>query len=79
MKVQVNVSDELVERIDNYAKMMGVSRSALCGVFIGQGIMNYDKAFNMLDELKGSLFEQMGDFEKVGYNLTDAMLKQAEK
>lgn len=79
MKVQVNVSDELVERIDNYAKMMGVSRSALCGVFIGQGIMNYDKAFNMIDELKGSLIDSFGEYEKIGYDLADKYIEQSKK
>lgn len=43
MRVQVNVSDEMVSEIDRYAKEMGVSRSALCSIFIGQGIMEYNK------------------------------------
>lgn len=49
MKVQVNVSDDMVQRLDTYARKMGVSRSALCSVLIGQGIMGYDKAFEMCD------------------------------
>ena len=51
MRVQVNVSDELVKQIDSYAEKMGVSRSALCSVFIGQGILGYNKSFQMIDNL----------------------------
>lgn len=43
MKVQVNLSDELVSKIDSFAKAMGVSRSALCGVWIGQTVMSMEK------------------------------------
>ena len=33
MKLQVSVSDEMVKKIDEYAKKMGVSRSACwCGL-----------------------------------------------
>lgn len=56
MKVQVNVSDDLVVRIDYYAKKMGVSRSSLCSMFIGQAVMTYDKSFDILDSVaKGQL------------------------
>ncbi len=50
MKVQVTVSDEMVNKIDKYASLMGISRSALCATFIGQGIMGYDKTYEMLDD-----------------------------
>ena len=49
MKLQITVSEELVQEIDKYAKMMGISRSALCATFIGQGIMTYNKSFDTLD------------------------------
>lgn len=50
MKIQVNISDDLVKRVDEYAKTMGVSRSALCAVFIGQGVMGYEKAFELSEK-----------------------------
>lgn len=50
MKVQVNVSDEMVEGIDKYAKAMGVSRSALCSMWIGQGKMAFDKSFEITEK-----------------------------
>lgn len=57
MKVQVNVSEEMVERVDLYAKKMGVSRSALCSMLIGQGIMSYDKSMDIV----AGIGEKLGD------------------
>ena len=57
MRVQVNVADEMVERIDYYAKKLGVSRSSLCSVLIGQGIMGYDKAFELASEFVQKSFD----------------------
>lgn len=48
MRIQVNLSDEMVARVDKYAEMLGVSRSALCSVFVGQGVMGYDQAFKIV-------------------------------
>jgi hypothetical protein len=60
MRVQVNLSDEMVSKVDMYAHKMGVSRSALCSMLIGQGIMGYDKSMDVLsligDKLGDSLF-----------------------
>lgn len=47
MKVQVNLSNDLVARIDKFAKAMGVSRSALCGVWIGQTLMSLEKTLEV--------------------------------
>ena len=57
MKVQVKVNDELVERIDYYAKKMGMSRSSLCAYFIGIGMMSLDKSNSLVDQLGGQFFE----------------------
>lgn len=63
MRVQVNVSDDLVKKIDEYAKVMGVSRSALCSVWIGQCAMSYEQSFaivrQMGDKLEQALKEQV--------------------
>lgn len=48
MKVQVLMSEEMVERVDYYAKKMGVSRSAFCSMSIGNAIMSYDKSMDIL-------------------------------
>lgn len=55
MKVQVNLNDDLVKEIDRYAKMIGVTRSSLCAVYIGQGVLGYQKAFELIDENKDKL------------------------
>lgn len=59
MRLQVAVSDEMCERIDSYAKMMGISRSALCSMFIGQGIMAFDKAQTIMSDVGINLSEQL--------------------
>ena len=59
MRVQVNLSEEMVENVDKYAKQMGVSRSALCSILIGQGIMSSNKAMDVVSVI--------GD--KIGDNL----------
>lgn len=53
MRVQVSLSDEMVQCVDFYAKRMGVSRSALCSMLIGQGVMTFDNLMN--DEIKTKL------------------------
>lgn len=62
MRVQVNLSDEMVCKVDSYARKMGVSRSALCSMFVGQGIMSYDKSMDLLtfigDKVGDSLLAQ---------------------
>lgn len=52
MRVQVNLSDEMVEKVDYYATKMGVTRSSLCSMLIGQGCMAYDKSFEVLQQMK---------------------------
>lgn len=61
MRIQVIISDEMVKRIDKYAKMMGVSRSALCSVFIGQGVMGYDKTFDIVDGIAAKIDKKLVD------------------
>ncbi len=58
MRLQLTISDEAVERIDRYAKMLGISRSALCTTWIGQGLMGYDKANEMINEQKEVLLKE---------------------
>lgn len=51
MKIQVNLSDELLEKLDYICKALGVSRSAFCALWIGQGVMSYGKAIDTLDKI----------------------------
>ena len=59
MRVQVNLSDEMVAKVDAYAAKMGVNRSALCAVLVGQGIMGYDKTFEIADSMGLKLTEEV--------------------
>lgn len=58
VRVQVNISEEMVQKIDEYAQKMGVSRSALCSVFVGQGIMSYEKYNDLLKVISDKVLEQ---------------------
>lgn len=71
MKVQVIMSEEMVKRVDEYANAMGVSRSALCAIFIGQGVMGFDRGVNMVENALNS-----GKFEDL---LKSELLKGVEK
>lgn len=57
MKLQVNANDQMVAKLDKYAEMMAVSRSALCAMLIGQGLMGLDKSYGILNDLG----ERIGD------------------
>lgn len=50
MKVQVNVSDSMVERIDKIAEQLGQTRSATCNWFISQGVLSFEKANSFVSE-----------------------------
>ena len=50
MKVQVQLNDDLVAKIDLMAKSIGTSRSSLCAVWIGQTVYGYDKLFEQTND-----------------------------
>lgn len=43
-RINVSLSDEMIERLDKYADSMGTPRASLCTMLIGQGVMNYENA-----------------------------------
>lgn len=51
MKVQVNLNEDIVKKIDQYAKSIGVSRSAVCALWIGQAVLGVDKAAEILQNV----------------------------
>lgn len=57
MRLQVNANDQMVAKLDKYAEMMAVSRSALCSMLIGQGLMGLDKSYGILTDIG----ERLGD------------------
>lgn len=42
MRVQVNLSDDMVKKVDFYADKIGVTRAALCSILVAEGIAEYD-------------------------------------
>lgn len=59
MRVQVNLSDDMVKKVDDYAKMFGVSRSSLSSILIGQGIMGLDKANEFVNDNMDKIIENI--------------------
>lgn len=51
MRVQVNLNDDLVKRIDEYAAAIGLSRSAVCAMWIGQAALSTDTALQTLERM----------------------------
>lgn len=43
-RLTINVSEEMIKRLDQYADAMGTPRASLCTMLIGQGVMNYENA-----------------------------------
>lgn len=58
-RIQVNLSDEMIKRLEMYSKKIGVNRSALCAQFIGQGVMSYDKAYEAFDTLASKMVNEV--------------------
>lgn len=65
MRVQLSISQEMLDKLDFYANKMCMSRSQLMNFLCGQGLMSLDKSM--------SLLENMG--EKVSQDLVDSSLK----
>lgn len=60
-RINVTLSDEILSRIETYAKAMGINRSALCCYMIGQQIMAMDKALGIADAVSSKLQEVIGE------------------
>lgn len=55
--MQITASEEMVEKIDKIAKSMGISRSALCAVYIGQGLATYEASLKSLDRMSDDIMQ----------------------
>lgn len=62
-RLQVNISEEMMDRIDMYAKKLGVTRSAFCAVILGQGLAGYDATFGMVADVQTQMTSKL--LEKV--------------
>ena len=59
MRIQVNLGDALLSKVDKLADACGVARSALCSMLISQGVLAYEKSFEIMDSLKESLPDKL--------------------
>lgn len=51
MRVQINLNEELVKRIDAYAAAIGQNRSSVCAMWIGQAALGIEKATETLEKM----------------------------
>lgn len=58
-RILITCSDEQIAKLDSYSKKMGITRSALCTSFIGQGLLSMDKAYCMLDMFAADMSDEM--------------------
>lgn len=59
VRIQVNVSDEMKERIDVQANYLGITRSALCATLIAQGLVAYEKSTEWVKNLSAAELEKL--------------------
>lgn len=64
MKVQVNLNEDIVKKIDDYAKLIGVSRSAVCAMWIGNAVVGVDKATETLQRMSDDMVKTLTEETK---------------
>lgn len=51
MRIQVNLSEEMVEKLNDYSKKFGVTRSSLCAMWLGQCVAGLDTATRAVESM----------------------------
>jgi len=59
MRIQVNLSDEILKEVDSASKRLGLTRSAYIVSLIAQSIDNQKTALKMMQELSHQLSQSM--------------------
>lgn len=59
MRLQVTVAPEMYEKLTDYANRMGVTRSSLAAVWLGDAILNHDKAYAIIEDLGNRLGDSL--------------------
>ena len=61
-RLTINVSEEMIKKLDRYAELMGTPRGSLCTMLIGQGVLQYEQgtriATDVMREIGSKLMEQ---------------------
>lgn len=50
-RIQIKVSQEMNERIGDYAAKMGLTKSSFCSFVVGQAVMNFDNVNGYLADM----------------------------
>jgi len=64
MRISVNLGNALNDKVDKYSEMCGVTRSSFCAMLISQGILAYEKSFEVVDSLKEPMQKALSDLIK---------------
>lgn len=60
MRIQINLSDEILKRVDQEAKKLGTSRGAMLTTWIGEKINNLDQTKALLENFsKSDTFKEL--------------------
>ena len=73
MRIQINLSDEIFERVDQEAKRIGTSRGAMLSTWIVEKINDIDKTKAILGEFRDNKY-----FKDV-YDLYMQIMKEKEE
>lgn len=60
VRFQILASAELVARIDDLAKYVGVSRSTYCAMALSQYVMSQDKALELVEKIGTDALNKAG-------------------
>lgn len=50
MRIQFELDDDVVARIDKYAKMQGLNRTTFIRACVGEKLMSYEQLFGMVEK-----------------------------
>lgn len=64
MRLQVNISENMLKKIENYSSEFGISKSAFCSMLIGQGILGLDSTKDVLTNLSLDLLSKQKQEKK---------------
>lgn len=63
MRIQINLSDRILKRVDEEAELLGTSRGAMLTTWIGEKINNIDQTRAILKDISNSdTFKDMASF-----------------
>lgn len=69
MRVQVNFSDDMIQRIDNLCKLYGCNRSQLISVWVGEKMMTLDLSKKIVTDAFSKM--DLGDMLKNQMSIDD--------